>query len=1028
MKVDFAEALSKAWTELDHQAISQLGSHFRSSNQIGNAKVLEALSSSLRGELSVAVEKYATINEPVTDPTLKALFEIDYSYNLTRLQRYSQRIPISKRLGLLINILLKGSRPLKVQVIHHGLYSWYITAFWYNHSESFLAGILLLFYGLCFGKRQAVIHGSFLVGHLFNVRGFPSLGVPLVKYSYRNLNRIDPWLKVPILSYMAYGLYMVGRADELIPDIIAYAELALKSYPDSFHHILLHVSVLRFSSQIGNVEVAENVAQKLIAFSGGNKLHKFYFSSKADLALCYGIRGLYWKCDEILKELETFDDLQANPVESASFYRLRGWAYFFVGKYSKALQDSKRALELFNKTRSFYLATSMSKILFEVASFRVNLESSADVGEAFRISNKYIRSVAALKSSFSKHPVLRTMIEEEEKLLHSSLSRLLQPGYSRTSNVIHCQHDLQSHYNSISLAESDRAAWSIIEGVIGPRLNVKFESLINVAEFPGFEARSYYGKTKGVEFVVERAKGRDSSTYDIVRFEKANGQNLVSVLDGVYTLLGTINSLFKIRDQQHEILSSERNRAFSELASQVAHDIRSPLAALMSAERDLKLLPEDTRVLIRGAVNRIRDIANNLLEQNKKKVSIQSFDETQNSSKNNKMKNELLASLLDSIVSEKRLQYRSHMGIEIELNLEKSSYGLFAQIDPIEFKRVISNLVNNSVEAFDGSKGHVAINLKKAESVAIIEITDNGKGISPELLATLTKRGESFGKENGSGLGLYHARTSIEEWQGTLAVSSQLGLGTTIALHIPLSNTPDWFVEKLIIPSDAQILVLDDDASIHQVWQSRFEVAGIRNSRVKLAHASTPEKAGVFVHEFGTDKTVYLVDFELLGSKQSGLDVIEKHQLQNRAILVTSRFEEPTIRERCHRLGVKLIPKGMAAIVPIVLEESKLHFDAVLIDDDPLVHLTWTARARSQNKTIKCYSRPNDFFMVSNVVSATTPLYIDSNLGSGVTGTEVAEDLHRKGFKNIYLATGYEAESLGSLTFLKGVIGKEPPF
>ncbi|MDD5630257.1 MAG: 7TM diverse intracellular signaling domain-containing protein [Elusimicrobia bacterium] len=61
----------------------------------------------------------------------------------------------------------------------------------------------------------------------------------------------------------------------------------------------------------------------------------------------------------------------------------------------------------------------------------------------------------------------------------------------------------------------------------------------------------------------------------------------------------------------------EQQIAISTLASQVAHDIRSPLAALDSVLKDVEQLPEAKRTVIRSAAGRIRDIANDLLEKNR---------------------------------------------------------------------------------------------------------------------------------------------------------------------------------------------------------------------------------------------------------------------------------------------------------------------------------------------------------------------------------------------------------------------------
>ena len=54
--------------------------------------------------------------------------------------------------------------------------------------------------------------------------------------------------------------------------------------------------------------------------------------------------------------------------------------------------------------------------------------------------------------------------------------------------------------------------------------------------------------------------------------------------------------------------------------------------------------------------------------------------------------------------------------------------------------------------------------------------------------------------------------------------------------------------------------------------------------------------------------------------------------------------------------------------------------------------------------------------------------YIDSNLSDNQKGETIAKELFGKGFKNLYLATGYEPEEFCHLNFLKGVIGKDPPW
>ena len=83
------------------------------------------------------------------------------------------------------------------------------------------------------------------------------------------------------------------------------------------------------------------------------------------------------------------------------------------------------------------------------------------------------------------------------------------------------------------------------------------------------------------------------------------------------------------------------------IASQVSHDIRSPLAALNMTIANLKNIPEQQRITLRAASNRINDIANTLLSHSKAEKA------ANNTSM--KLQIELLPAILDTIVSEKRV-------------------------------------------------------------------------------------------------------------------------------------------------------------------------------------------------------------------------------------------------------------------------------------------------------------------------------------------------------------------------------------
>lgn len=114
----------------------------------------------------------------------------------------------------------------------------------------------------------------------------------------------------------------------------------------------------------------------------------------------------------------------------------------------------------------------------------------------------------------------------------------------------------------------------------------------------------------------------------------------------------------------------------------------------------------------------------------------------------------------------------------------------FAKIEPVLFKRVISNLLNNSIEALS-DHGKIILNLERRGANLVISIEDTGKGIPKEVLPTLSQRGVSFAKEHGSGIGLYQAKKAVHSWNGTFEISSELGSGTKVEILLPLVEKKD---------------------------------------------------------------------------------------------------------------------------------------------------------------------------------------------------------------------------------------------
>ncbi len=244
-------------------------------------------------------------------------------------------------------------------------------------------------------------------------------------------------------------------------------------------------------------------------------------------------------------------------------------------------------------------------------------------------------------------------------------------------------------------------------------------------------------------------------------------------------------SLFQTKlEEKHATETAQREIA--SLAANVAHDIRSPLTALNLVISDLDGLSDDNKQLTRAAIGRIGDIANDLLKRGRSKT-----ESSSTAVSNNQAKPIKLWTLIDEIVTEKRLMYRHRLDLQIEVEFQAKAHDFFLQLDPSLLKRVLSNIINNSAEAISGyGKIKIIIALNNSDDPLTprisIRISDNGKGITPDTLKRLGEERISEGKDNGNGLGLLSASAMIQKMDGTLSIESTIEKGTDVTITLPI--------------------------------------------------------------------------------------------------------------------------------------------------------------------------------------------------------------------------------------------------
>jgi signal transduction histidine kinase len=111
--------------------------------------------------------------------------------------------------------------------------------------------------------------------------------------------------------------------------------------------------------------------------------------------------------------------------------------------------------------------------------------------------------------------------------------------------------------------------------------------------------------------------------------------------------------------------------------------------------------------------------------------------------------------------------------------------------DRDQLRRALTNLVKNAAEALAGTGrgGRVRVRVAHEGERGILEVTDDGPGISPEIRDSLVRPGVS-GRPGGSGLGLAMVHRIATDHRGALQWSDRAP-GTRFTLEIPLDLPED---------------------------------------------------------------------------------------------------------------------------------------------------------------------------------------------------------------------------------------------
>lgn len=468
--------------------------------------------------------------------------------------------------------------------------------------------------------------------------------------------------------------------------------------------------------------------------------------------------------------------------------------------------------------------------------------------------------------------------------------------------------------------------------------------------------------------------------------------------------------ILQLKNEAFQITVTEQEK-FKKIVGQVAHDIRSPISTLQTLVQTTEELPEQKRITLRRAIINIEDITNHMLTHYKPEESILT--------ENNQRQYVLVSVILAEIISERRYRYQnSPIQFELIINNPQVNNFVFIQIEPSNLRRMLSNIINNSIEALPEEGGKVILTLKSTNEWIEIEVADNGKGIPFEALHNLRQKiAIKTSKKGGFGIGLTQVFDVVESNYGEFEIySTDVGEnhGTAVSIKFPKSKAPNWLAHEINIAPDDIIIIVDDDTSIHGAWDSRINYIVEKFPTIEVKHFIDGKEALDFIDVVSSSKDhiCLLSDYELLNQNINGLDIIEQSGVK-RAILVTSHYTNPQVREDANKIGVKILAKELAHSIPLKIKRPKYkpgeiaNVHMVFVDDEPEL-VEGIIIDYYSHLIIDFYINPIELLKEIDRYPKDTKIIMDINYQDGnevcpIGGYKLAEMLHEKGYTKLYM-------------------------
>lgn len=249
--------------------------------------------------------------------------------------------------------------------------------------------------------------------------------------------------------------------------------------------------------------------------------------------------------------------------------------------------------------------------------------------------------------------------------------------------------------------------------------------------------------------------------------------------DLLSVLASQIGSYLAVEQMTRQLAEAQRFEQVSRRFSFVAHDLKNLITQLSiivdQAQRhaDNPEFFQDALTTVGESVEKMRTMVLRLRERS-------ADDEVQEPV-------DLAALLKEQAASAGRRDAR------VTCRLEAEDLVVLAERD--QLNSILQNLIDNACEAQGGQDAEVEIALARSGDTAVVEVSDDGPGMSARFIEDELFSPFSSTKPDGFGIGMYQCRLSAERWGGSIEVHSKVGRGTTVRLMLPVRPSSADLVE-----------------------------------------------------------------------------------------------------------------------------------------------------------------------------------------------------------------------------------------